>query len=168
MRESRHMCNMNTSVLDAQEDRTACTFLIRNVYRWIESMGQKYFSSITITEATYRAFTLIFFIAAFIGTDARSLDKRSYKIHRLPSITDKSQVGLDLCPECMNEAVSAINVLASLIFDEGIIGSCGDLCGALANKTGSKDLSTVCTLVCNALGIDEFIKLLIKSDVDPI
>jgi hypothetical protein len=129
-------------------------------------MRQKYFSS--ITEAMHRAFTLIIFIAAFIGTVARSHDKRSYKIHRLPSIADKSQVGLDLCPECINEAVSAINVLVNLIFDEGVIGSCGDLCGALANKTGSKDLGTVCTLVCDAVGIDEFIKLLLKSDVDPI
>ena len=34
--------------------------------------------------------------------------------------------------------VELINVVLNVILDEGIIASCGDLCGAVANKTGSK------------------------------
>ena len=70
--------------------------------------------------------------------------------------------------ECINEAVTAINVLVNLILDEGVFGTCGDLCGALTNKTNSTKLGDVCDIVCDALGIDEMIKLIEKTDVDPI
>ena len=116
----------------------------------------------------YRTFILIVIIGVTIVSGTRLFDRRSNKLHRLPSIGDKSKVDLDLCPECINEAVEAINVLANLILGEGIIGSCGDLCGALANRTGSKALGDVCDIVCDGLGIDEFIKLIIKTDLDPI
>jgi hypothetical protein len=116
----------------------------------------------------YKSLVVIVFVAITIASSADSFNRRSYEIRRLPSIADKSEVGLDLCPECINEAVAAINVLGNLILDQGIIGSCGDLCGALANKTGSKEAGVVCDVVCTAFGIDEFVKLLIKTDLDPI
>jgi len=56
----------------------------------------------------------------------------------------------------------------NLILDEGIIESCGKLCAAVANKTDSKALGDLCDAVCDGVGIDEFIKLIIKADIDPI
>jgi hypothetical protein len=55
-----------------------------------------------------------------------------------------------------------------LILETGIIGSCGTLCTALAQKTGSSLLGTVCDLVCDVFGIEEFIKALDNADLDPI
>ncbi|CAF3052928.1 unnamed protein product [Rotaria sp. Silwood2] len=54
------------------------------------------------------------------------------------------------------------------ILDEGILATCDDLCGFVANKTGSKILGDMCDVVCDAFGIDEFIKALINFDIDPI
>jgi hypothetical protein len=77
-------------------------------------------------------------------------------------------VGIDLCPECIEEAVQVINILLNLILDEGIIQSCSALCGALANKTHSPVIGDFCDVVCGAFGIDEFVKALVKADLDPI
>jgi hypothetical protein len=77
-------------------------------------------------------------------------------------------VKLDLCPECINEAVSLINVVLNIILDGGIVGSCGALCREVYNKTGSKDLADLCDVGCDAVGIDEFIKIIVNADIDPI
>ena len=112
--------------------------------------------------------TLSILLLVIVGTAcAASSNGRSAKnYHRLDSASSK--VGIDLCPACINEAVEVINVLLNLVLDEGIIQSCGDLCGALANKTGSDVLGDICDVACEAVGIDEYVHLLIKSDLDPI
>ncbi|CAF0781842.1 unnamed protein product [Didymodactylos carnosus] len=92
---------------------------------------------------------------------------RSQNIQRITPSLYHNNGDNDLCLTCINEAVEAINVLLNLILDEGIVSSCDDLCGALANRT-SKAIGVVCDLVCDAFGIDEFIKLIIKVDIDPI
>lgn len=76
-------------------------------------------------------------------------------------------VRLDLCPTCLNVADESINILLNLILDTGIIGSCQTLCTALAQKT-SEIVGVICTIVCDGVGIDEFIKMLENSDIDPI
>lgn len=110
------------------------------------------------------------FIIVIIGAACASglFNKQTNKLQRLSSDLSYQKVGLDLCPTCINEAVELINVLANLILDEGIIASCGDLCGAVANKTGSKIAGDLCDVVCEAFGIDEFVKLIVKADIDPI
>lgn len=79
-----------------------------------------------------------------------------------------NDVKLDLCPLCINEAVEAINVILNVILDEGILQSCGELCGIAANKSHSKFLGEVCEAACDAFGLDEFIHLIITADLDPI
>ena len=81
---------------------------------------------------------------------------------------EPNDVALDLCPFCINEAVDAINVILNVILDEGILQSCGELCGIAANKSHSEFLGTVCNVVCDAFGLDEFIHLIITADLDPI
>ncbi|CAF1186160.1 unnamed protein product [Didymodactylos carnosus] len=78
------------------------------------------------------------------------------------------KVGLDVCSGCIEESVEIINILLNLILDEGIIEFCNALCGALANITGSVIIGELCTVACDAAGIDEFIKIIIKADLDPI
>jgi hypothetical protein len=92
----------------------------------------------------------------------------SNNVERLTTQVQSKQVDLDLCPLCINEAVQAINILLNLVVDEGIMGSCNKLCGALANKTGSAFAGEICTAVCDGLGIDEFIHEIVNVDIDPI
>ena len=116
----------------------------------------------------YKALAIV--IIAIIGMSNASsgLTSQSHNIRRTRLDLGQGRVGLDVCPTCINVAEQSINILLNLILDSGIVGTCGTLCQALADKTGSQVLGTVCDLVCDVVGIDEFIKLLDKADLDPI
>jgi len=45
------------------------------------------------------------------------------------------------------------------LLDEGVVGGCGDLCGALAEKT-NKITGEICDVLCVLVGIREFIKII--------
>ena len=116
----------------------------------------------------YKALTLIIFVIIGAAYASGLFNKQPNKFQRLSSDLSNQKLGIDLCPTCINEAVELINVLANLILDEGIIESCGKLCAAAANKTNSTALGDLCTAVCDGFGIDEFVKLIEKADIDPI
>ena len=46
--------------------------------------------------------------------------------------------------------------------DAGVVGTCGKLCSMLEQKTGSQALGAVCDILCNIVGIEEFIKIVQK------
>jgi hypothetical protein len=114
--------------------------------------------------------TTIFIVLVVVSVASGSpfINTRLHNINRIAPIVDESKVNLDLCPNCINEAIGVINILLNAILDEGILANCGDLCGVVTNRTGSKALGDICLLVCDGLGLDEFIKGLIKLDLDPI
>jgi hypothetical protein len=116
----------------------------------------------------YTTLTFIILVGVSVASGASFLKTRPHNIDRVVPIVDRSNIGLDLCPNCINEAIGVINILLNAILDEGILANCGDLCGVVTNRTGSKALGDVCLLVCDGLGLDEFIKEIIKLDLDPI
>merc|ERR1711862_622464 len=69
-----------------------------------------------------------------------------------------------LCPTCVSFAGQAFNQLINIILNAGVIGGCGDLCGHLDNKLES----TVCSLLCDYVGIQAFIDIIDHTDFDPI
>jgi hypothetical protein len=74
------------------------------------------------------------------------------------------EVGLDLCPFCVQFSGQAINQLLNIILNAGIIGGCGDICGMLPNKLES----AACSILCDVVGIKVFIWAIQKADLDPI
>jgi len=48
------------------------------------------------------------------------------------------------------------------ILEGGVVGTCGALCNALAQKTGSGTLGAVCDILCDYVGIEEFMNLIQK------
>ena len=119
-------------------------------------------------EAMYKALAIVIIAIIGIANASSRLTSQSHNIQRAKLDFGRTAVGLDVCPTCINVAEQSINILLNLILDSGIIGTCGTLCQALADKTGSQALGAVCDIVCDFLGIDEFIKLLDKADLDPI
>ncbi|CAF1117688.1 unnamed protein product [Adineta steineri] len=115
----------------------------------------------------YKVFTAILLVFIGVSSATRSFNTPSNNLQRLTSDNRDKNVSVDLCPTCIDEAVSAINVILNVILDEGILGTCGDLCGIVANKT-SKFLAEVCDIACDAVGLDEFVRLIITVDLDPI
>jgi len=121
-----------------------------------------------LIKAMYKAFTFVVVAVIGIASASKVFNAESHNIRRVKSVFADPNVRLDLCPTCIKAAEESINILLNLILDTGIIGSCGTLCQALAEKTGSQILGTICNLVCDVVGIEEFIKLIDKADLDPI
>ncbi|CAF1521261.1 unnamed protein product [Rotaria magnacalcarata] len=115
-----------------------------------------------------KSIALIILVIIGLVSTSQPFNNQPTKLKSLVSPFNPSKVNADLCPTCINEVVTLVNALLNIILDEGIVQSCGLLCGALANKTGSIIIGDICDVGCEALGIDEFVKLLIKSDIDPI
>ncbi|XP_013414049.1 countin-1-like [Lingula anatina] len=88
------------------------------------------------------------------------------RLHQVPIVKDK--VGVDLCPTCVDFTTQAINALLEIILNGGVLTACSDLCGALANKTGSQAVGAICDVLCSIVGVEEFIQLIQDADLDPI
>ena len=116
----------------------------------------------------YTCLGLILFLTITVANGARFSENVPLSIERLPSRGETNVGAIDICQDCIKEWVSVINVLLNLILDEGIIGSCGDLCSALQNRTNSSIDGDICLALCNAVGIVEFCRILEHSDLDPI
>jgi len=116
----------------------------------------------------YKVVTAILFVVIGVSSATRSFNTPSKNLQRLIPNVHTKDIGIDLCSTCIDESVTVINVLLQTILDEGIYGTCGDLCDIVANKTGSKFAGTVCDLACDAVGAVEFIHLIVKADLDPI
>lgn len=74
----------------------------------------------------------------------------------------------DYCKLCVAFSADALNELLNLILNAGVIGGCSDLCNALEEKTGKPILGAVCDILCDVVGIQLFIDLINKADLDPI
>jgi len=71
---------------------------------------------------------------------------------------------IDFCNVCVQIMGQIINELLNIILNIGVIGGCADLCGKLPNKYEAD----ACDLICDYVGIEEFIKLIEYEDPDPI
>jgi hypothetical protein len=116
----------------------------------------------------YKAISFVLIVIVGVACASSQLGARSHNIKRVTPTFQQPSLRLDLCPTCINVADESINILLNLILDSGIIGTCGTLCSALAQKTGSQLIGTICDLVCDVVGIEEFIKLIEAADLDPI
>ena len=83
----------------------------------------------------------------------------------LPSNNDN---GISFCGACIDFADQALDILLNYILQVGVVGSCGEICAYAEKVTGNKLVGVVCNVLCDAAGIDEFIKIIDKADLDPI
>jgi hypothetical protein len=70
---------------------------------------------------------------------------------------------LDLCPTCFQLSGVAINELLNYILNHGVLGGCSELCGILPTAD-----QKICNLVCDVVGVEDFVKAIEKADLDPI
>jgi len=86
------------------------------------------------------------------------------KLTQVSKVKLPSSGKLDMCNICVQIMGEIINELLNIILNIGVIGSCGDLCSRLPNRVEQ----TGCDLICDYVGIEEFIKLIEYEDPDPI
>lgn len=62
--------------------------------------------------------------------------------------------------------------MSSFVFmwltEVGVVDTCGDLCKVLADKVGNQFVGAVCTLLCDAVGIKEFVTIIDKCVFKPL
>ncbi|KNC50600.1 countin-1 [Thecamonas trahens ATCC 50062] len=68
------------------------------------------------------------------------------------------------CELCVEFLSQAENELLQAILQLGIVDSCGDLCGLLPSRLEG----TVCDLLCDYIGVTEFVKIIQEHSPDPI
>jgi len=109
---------------------------------------------------------LVVLTACLLFTQCFCMRVPSYSQRKSAVITRVSQqVGkLDTCKDCVEFAEQALNALLNIILQGGVVGTCSALCGNIPNQA----LATVCDLLCDVVGVEEFIKIIQKADLDPI
>jgi len=105
-------------------------------------------------------FALFLFVAPSLLASGLVVKKTSV---RVPDALVKSGK-VDFCSLCVSMMGEIINELLNIILNIGVIGSCGELCHFLPDKVEQD----ACDLICDYIGIEEFIKLVTDEDPDPI
>jgi hypothetical protein len=72
------------------------------------------------------------------------------------------------CITCLNTIDGYVNALLYSINKKIVTSSCDMLCQAVADKSKSQETGAFCNLVCQAIGIDEFITTVEHADLDVI
>jgi hypothetical protein len=117
----------------------------------------------------YKTIALLFLvIVGGAASDVGKLKFQSSHIHRDVSTLNRLNNGLDWCPQCIDTFDDLIQVVLNIILDYGVMDTCGHLCDIVGEKTGSGLLEFICTMGCDVLGLEEFVKLMQKADIDPI
>jgi hypothetical protein len=107
-------------------------------------------------------FTLVVFFCLCV-LSAAFVDA-SLKVKKAQLKKRATNPDIDLCKPCIEFMDEALQELIEIIANGGVIGSCDALCSLLPNSIEAG----VCNILCDIVGIDEFIKLLNAVDPDPI
>jgi len=74
------------------------------------------------------------------------------------------QVDAKTCSICIDVAVEIINYSLNYLLQNGVVNTCEDLCGGI----NSSAISTICEIGCDLVGLDVFVQILKRTDIDPI
>ncbi|CAF1464454.1 unnamed protein product [Rotaria magnacalcarata] len=107
-------------------------------------------------------------VVSSVSAGTRTFNIRSKHIERARLPLKTSNNGIDWCPQCINTYGDLIELVLDVILQYGVMNTCGELCDLVAEKSGSSLLGFLCTFGCDILGIEEFVKIIDKADIDPI
>jgi hypothetical protein len=117
----------------------------------------------------YTVFSLILlFVFGGVAAHIGRANVQSSHIQRTSFPLEQRKNGLDLCPTCVNTFDDLIYFVIDGTIEVGIFTSCDDLCTYVTQKSGSPVLEAICSIGCDIVGVNEFIKLATEVDLDPI
>jgi len=106
---------------------------------------------------TFVALVLLLFVAPAVFGGLQLTKKTVVRLN--------DHVGkINFCNVCVQIMGEIINELLNIILNLGVIGSCAEVCSLLPNKYEAD----ACDLICDYVGIEEFIRLIEYEDPDPI
>lgn len=77
-------------------------------------------------------------------------------------------VGVSFCKTCIDFADQALDIMLNEILQIGVLGSCAEICQLVTTKIPSQIIGVVCNILCDIAGVDEFVNIIDKVDLDPI
>ncbi|XP_003383765.1 PREDICTED: countin-3-like [Amphimedon queenslandica] len=103
----------------------------------------------------------------FLGQSFAAAPTHHFANKKLLHLSHSPQPTADyrLCGACIEFAEQFINQLLNIILNAGVVGGCAELCGMLPASNTEKE---VCAILCDIVGIREFIKIIEEADLDPI
>ncbi|CAF2045091.1 unnamed protein product [Rotaria magnacalcarata] len=117
----------------------------------------------------YKVIALIVLVVfGSVAAHTRKINAHPSYIQRVTSSLKQESNGIDWCPQCVNTFDQLIYYVLDGILELGIINTCDDICNYVTEKSGSPVLYAICAVGCDALGINEFIKIAKEVDLDPI
>ena len=118
----------------------------------------------------YKALSLIVVLFVF-ESGAVFLQKTKVESNNIQHIsTPPKQVNnvTDLCADCVDSFDLLIYFVIDGIAEAGIITACNDICDYVTRKAQSWIIGALCSVGCDAVGVNEFIKIATEVDLDPI
>ena len=76
--------------------------------------------------------------------------------------------GIDGCITCVDTFDDLIYFVIDGTIEIGIINTCDDICDYVTKKSTNPYLPVVCSIGCDIVGVNEFIKIALEIDLDPI
>jgi hypothetical protein len=96
---------------------------------------------------------------------AKSQPKRPIITRQL---VQQHNVGFDTCKVCIEFASEALDELLNAVLNIGVVGECSSLCSYVEQKLNNKIVGVICNILCDFVGVEEFVKIIDKADLDPI
>ena len=107
---------------------------------------------------TNAAIFLSITIVAIVG----NTDGVNARWNSMPSTSD-----LGPCITCLNNIGGPLEALLYVVGDRSTTASCDRLCPALAQRDRSYVNGAFCDLVCQAFGIETFVRTVTRADLNP-
>ncbi len=118
----------------------------------------------------YKALCLItvWFVFEGIAADSQKTNIQSSHIRRISTPLKQVNNDTDWCPTCVDSFDTLIYFVIDGISELSIITACNDICDYVTQKSQSPVLAAICSIGCDIVGINEFIKIATEIDLDPI
>ena len=108
------------------------------------------------------AFVLVFSV---VSSGSKPKLPSPLQLVSAPVSVRTAEEGIDFCNLCVQFSGQAINQLLDIILNAGVVGGCTELCSLIP---AGQIVDLACSLLCDYIGVKEFIKAIENADPDPI
>merc|ERR1711894_195025 len=137
-------------------------------------MGAAFLGKISTTSTIMKSLAALLAVVLVSGAIGMTVPKgrpvssgRRYYVSQVVQKPPRGfDVGVDKCNLCVNVMGQVIDNVLNIILQGGVVGGCSDLCQKVTN--GNQALDVACSLLCDIVGVDEFMKLVEEADLDVI
>lgn len=103
-----------------------------------------------------------------VAVESRRLPVDGRSLKHITRVSQPEKNGIDWCPKCVDTFDELIYFVIDGTIEVGIFTACNDLCDYVTQKSTNPYLPAICSVACDAVGVNEFIKLATEVDLDPI